>query len=313
LSGLFLHCLAPPIPHDGICANATWNKNGTIVAGGNEAGSGLNQLNHPTGLFVDDDDAIYVADGGMNHRVVKWRPGDSSGQVVAGGNGEGDHNDQLDDASSVVVDKNGTMFICDSRNTRVQRWVKGENQAQTIIANILCWGLTMDNDGSLYVDNAHEHAIKKWPSNQIVAGGNGEGPALNQLRFSAHIFVDRDNSVFVADSGNHRVMKWVVDAKEGIVVAGGNGQGNHLDQLGDPQSMIVDRMGTVYVADWGNHRIMRWFKGFKSGSVIVEADPQSLPIDLRFDRHGNLYVVDYERHHVKMYAINKNSCSADRF
>jgi hypothetical protein len=72
LSCLFLSCLAPPIPHDGICANATWNKNGTMVVGGNEQGPRLNQLNHPTALFVDDDDAIYVADG-MNNRVVKWR------------------------------------------------------------------------------------------------------------------------------------------------------------------------------------------------------------------------------------------------
>ncbi|CAF2774909.1 unnamed protein product [Rotaria sp. Silwood2] len=312
LSCWFSDCLAPPIPHDGICANATWKKNGTIVVGGNGQGSALNQLNNPSGLFMDDDYAIYIMDG-MNDRVVKWRPGDSSGQVVAGGNGPGNRTDQLDDASSIVVDKNGTMFICDSRNARVLRWIKGENQAQTIVDNILCWGLAMDYEGFLYVTDAHENGIKKWPGDQIVAGGNGEGAALNQLRFLAHVFVDLDKSVYIADSGNHRVMKWVVGAKEGIVVAGGNGKGDRMDQLSDPQSMIVDQMGTVYVADWDNHRIMRWFNGSKSGSVIIhdgsEADPLELPIDLTFDGHGNLYVVDYYSHYVKMYAIDKTSCS----
>jgi hypothetical protein len=34
--------------------------------------------------------------------------------------------------------------------------------------------------------------------------------------------------LYVSDRDNHRVMKWIKDAKEGIVVAGGNGQGNSL-------------------------------------------------------------------------------------
>ncbi|CAF4123577.1 unnamed protein product, partial [Rotaria sp. Silwood1] len=45
------------IPNDSICANATWNKTGITVAGGNGYGSKLNQLDHPYGLAVDDDSA----------------------------------------------------------------------------------------------------------------------------------------------------------------------------------------------------------------------------------------------------------------
>ena len=48
---------------------------------------------------------------------------------------------------------------------------------------------------------------------------------------------------------NHRVMKWMKGAKEGIVVAGGQGQGNSLTQLSYPQGVIVDHLGNVYVAD----------------------------------------------------------------
>ena len=46
-----------------------------------------------------------------------------------------------------------------------------------------------------------------------------------------YIFIDREETVYVSDQGNHRVMKWVKGAKEGIVVAGGQGQGNSLKQL----------------------------------------------------------------------------------
>ena len=59
------------VPDDGICASATWNRNGVTVAGGNGQGPALNQLDEPLGLFVDDDGAVYVVDT-LNFRVIKW-------------------------------------------------------------------------------------------------------------------------------------------------------------------------------------------------------------------------------------------------
>lgn len=87
---------------DGICKSATWNRQGVTIAGNNEEGSGLNQLSAPQGLFVDDNDTIYVADT-FNHRIVKWIHGASSGQVVAGGNEVIDSIDSLDLPVGVVV------------------------------------------------------------------------------------------------------------------------------------------------------------------------------------------------------------------
>ncbi|CAF4852893.1 unnamed protein product, partial [Rotaria sp. Silwood2] len=67
--------------------NARWQQNGITVAGGNRQGNGINQLSNPWGLYVDDDQTIYVADR-LNHRIVEWKWGATSGQVVAGGNGQ---------------------------------------------------------------------------------------------------------------------------------------------------------------------------------------------------------------------------------
>ncbi|CAF2127118.1 unnamed protein product, partial [Rotaria magnacalcarata] len=72
-----------------------------------------------------------------------------------------------------------------------------------------------------------------------------------------YLFVDRDHSVYVSDNYNHRVMKWVEDAKEGMVVAGGQGYGSALTQLYYPSGIFVDTLGTLYVADSLNHRVMR--------------------------------------------------------
>ncbi|CAF5068278.1 unnamed protein product, partial [Rotaria sp. Silwood1] len=75
--------------------NARWQQNGITVAGGNRQGNGINQLSDPYGLYVDNDQTIYVADS-LNHRIVEWKQGATSGQVVAGGNGQGSGDHQLD-------------------------------------------------------------------------------------------------------------------------------------------------------------------------------------------------------------------------
>jgi sugar lactone lactonase YvrE len=114
----------------------------------------------------------------------------------------------------------------------------------------------------------------------------------------------------------HRVMKWVENAKEGILVAGGRGQGNGRTHLSHPLGVVVDQLGTVYVSDGDNARIMRWLKEASQGSVIVggngegkQANQLNRPNGLSFDRHWNLYVVGENNHRVKKFNIDLSSSS----
>ncbi|CAF3342423.1 unnamed protein product, partial [Rotaria socialis] len=78
-----------------IPANATWKQNGVTIAGDNGEGGATNQLHRPFGLFVDDDQAVVIADF-RNHRIMQWKNGDTTnGQVVAGGKGRGNGLHQL--------------------------------------------------------------------------------------------------------------------------------------------------------------------------------------------------------------------------
>ncbi|CAF1392738.1 unnamed protein product [Rotaria sp. Silwood1] len=274
------------------------------MAEGNRQGNGINQLSYPWGLYIDDDQTIYVADQ-SNHRIVEWKRGATSGQVVAGGNGQGSGDHQLNYPQDVIIDKErDSLIICDRSNGRVVRWPRRNGTSgETIISNISCLGLTMDENGSLYVTDYVENEVRRYRRGEsqgtVVAGGNGSGNRLDQLSYPRYVFVDRDHSVYVSDEGNHRVMKWMEGAKQGIVVAGGQGYGNDLTQLSYPRGVVVDQLSTVYVADEGNNRIMRWPKGATQGSVIVggngkgeQSDQLNGPVGLSFDRHGNLYVVD---------------------
>ena len=296
-----------------------WQQNGFTIAGGNQQGNQLNQLSYPGGIYVDDDQrCIYIADRG-NHRIVEWKPGAKTGQVVAGGNGPGCRMNQLINPTDVIVDrKTDSLIICDQGNKRVVRWSRRYDRTiQIIISDIDCWCIAMDSKGNLYISDHENNDVSRWEIGEkekegiIVAGGNKRGSQLNQLNFPTRLFVDEDHSVYVSDSQNHRVMKWVKDAKEGIIVAGGQGQGNSLTQLNCPHGVRVDHLGQVYVADSGNHRIMFWSKGSKTGRIIVGGNGvggksnQFFSLKgLSFDGQGDLYAVDDNNHRVQKFKIN---------
>ena len=300
-------------------APARWAQNGTTVAGGHGEGEATHQLHYPRGLHVDEEETVIVADY-LNHRIVEWKRGDTSGRVLAGGNGEGDGPNQLNGPTDVLVDREiDSLIICEQGNRRVTRWSRqsGTRSGETIIDDITCCGLAMDDEGALCVTDIEKHEVRRYrkgeTSGTVVAGGNGEGAGLHQLNDPSYVSVDGDHAVYVSDFRNHRVMKWVKGAKEGIVVAGGQGQGQDMTQLSYPRGVLVDAAGTVYVAEWGNHRVMRWSRGATQGTIVVGENGQGEganqfkgPTGLSFDRQGNLYVADHENHRVQRFSIEKN-------
>ncbi len=53
--------------------NSDSTTNGVTIVGDTIGGSGRYQLSYPNGIFVDNNGAIYIADGG-NNRIQKWSP-----------------------------------------------------------------------------------------------------------------------------------------------------------------------------------------------------------------------------------------------
>ena len=302
---------------------ARWKTNAVTVAGGHGKGNGTNQLNYPYGLFVDEDQTIYIADC-SNHRIVSWKTGATRGEVLAGGKKKGNRLDQLYEPTDVIVDREtDSLLICDSENRRVMRWPRRphlsttatSNQGQIVINNIQCWGLTIDDQGSLYVSDTKKHEVRRYDKGGdkegiVVAGGHREGEGRHQLNYPTSLFIDSQSTLYVSDKANHRVMKWMKGATEGIIVAGGNGQGVGLARLSYPHGIWVDGYGHVYVAEVGNHRVIRWEKGAKEGTVIVGgngfgagANQLSRSVGLFVDHRGHLYVVDHRNDRVQRFSI----------
>ncbi|CAF1372647.1 unnamed protein product [Adineta steineri] len=288
-----------------------WKQNAVTIAAGNGQGKQLNQLSRPAGIFIDKNKNIFIADF-CNHRIVEWKYNAKEGQIVAGGNKQGYRMDQLSFPTDVIVDQQShSIIVADQGNRRVIQWL---NQTQKIlIKNIDCHGLAMDKHGFLYVSDYVKNEVRRWKmgeySNEgtIVAGGNRRGDQPNQLNGPTFIFVDEDQSVYVTDRKNDRVMKWRKDAKEGIVVAGGNGQGENLNQLFYPRGVIVDDLGQIYVADRRNQRVMRWCEGKEEGEIVVggfgQENQLNSPNCLSFDAEGNIYVTDRWNNRIQKFEI----------
>lgn len=155
-----------------------------------------------------------------------------------------------------------------------------------------------------------------------------DGPAtLARFRDLAGIAVGPDDSIYVADAGNHSIRVVApgnaprsAPGSAGILPASppsitavstlaGNGTAGFADGQGaaarfhNPQGIAVDTNGIVYVADTGNNRIRRiaadgtvttiagdGAAGFQDGTGAQARF--NAPRSIAVDRQGNLYVAD---------------------
>ncbi|CAF4806380.1 unnamed protein product, partial [Rotaria sp. Silwood2] len=92
----------------------------------------------------------------------------------------------------------------------------------------------------------------------VVAGGQGQGNALTQLYYPQGVVVDQLGTVYVADWGHARIMRWPKGATQGSVIVGGNGRGGQSNQLNYPTGLSFDRHDNLYVVEYGNHRVQKF-------------------------------------------------------
>ena len=137
------------------------------------------------------------------------------------------------------------------------------------------------------------------PDHQTLATWQilGEGA---QLRSPMGVAVDVAGNIYVADAGNHRVVKL---SPEGRQVAAWGSQGTAPGQFDDPSGIAVDGAGYVYVADTFNHRIQKLTPDGQPVLVVGEAgtgpgqfrDPHAVAVD----PEGTMYVADTHNNRVQ--------------
>ena len=105
-------------------------------------------------------------------------------------------------------------------------------------------------------------------SGTVVAGLGGCGSTLNRLGGAVRfVHVDANESVYIVDIGNNRVMRWTKRASQRVIVVGNRPSGNSSSQLNYPYGVSVDSSANVYVTDYNSQCAMKWAAGAVIGGV----------------------------------------------
>ncbi|MFD7668401.1 NHL repeat-containing protein [Streptomyces sp. NPDC059788] len=215
----------------------------TTVAGNGEAGyisdggpAIATRLHYPHALTVDRSGNLYIADH-HNHRIRKVTPNGNITTVA--GNGEAGYvsdggpaiSTRLYHPMGLVVDGDGNLYIADRYNHRVRK-VTPNGIITTVAGNGTAgyvsdggpaigtrlhypWGLALDEAGSLYIGDGHNHRIRKVTSDGTITtvAGNGTagyvddgGPAAGtRLFYPYSVALDRSGNLYITDCNNHRI------------------------------------------------------------------------------------------------------------
>jgi hypothetical protein len=140
---------------------------------------------------------------------------------------------------------------------------------------------------------------------------NGSG--LNQAMDSYDLFIGNNNNIlYIADTGNSRITKWLPGSSTGILVAGGQGPGSNASQLRNPWQVYVDENENLYVTDNGNYRIQYFRNGSLLGRTVAGNGTKGSANDLlgkmlglAVDLEKNIYVSEYDNERVAQWSFNR--------
>ncbi|CAF0988986.1 unnamed protein product [Didymodactylos carnosus] len=142
------------------------------------------------GVWVDKEKNVYMSSA-ASHCVFKWSPRTNTTTVVAGREYySGSTSDNLNSPEGIYVDgADGTVYVADYANNRIQKWLTGAHNGTTVA------GLSTGNEGS----------------------------DAESLSRPTSVWVDDETqAVYVADSSNERIQRWLHNASIGDTIAGGS-------------------------------------------------------------------------------------------
>ena len=282
-------------------------------------------FDHPSAIAIDGDGSLFIADT-ANHRVRRIsRDGAistaaGSGERGFAGDGGPATDAQLSSPQALAFDGRGRLLIVDTGNRRVRR-VGHDGVITTVIGNgdlapiagggpplrsslVSPSDVVSDGEGSLLLADAGAHRVYRLGPDDLlrVVAGTGEAGAAASGSLAATSPLNRPlglagdgfGGLFVADSGNHRVVH--VD---------GDGVLRSLD-LGigafEPSRLVRAPDGALVVGDLRSHRVYRVpieRRLAAASARVVTADGFSMQMVAAFDEPGlQQVVVDPTSNHV---------------
>ncbi|MCY1023915.1 hypothetical protein [Pyxidicoccus sp. MSG2] len=291
------------ITPDGATLNAFAGSGVQGFAGDSAGQAAAARLNGPMGVAFDSTrNVLYIADT-LNHRIRQVDVASGvittiAGTGIAGFNGDGPsaRTQRLSSPKGLALDtEKGVLFIADSGNHRLRKLTLATGALETFAGDgtaastgdggmastarlnaptsIALDYLTLTD---LYVVETGSHCVRvvRLEDDQIdpfVNQARTAGNALNassllvRLQDPEGLTLDEGGNLYVADTGNHRVLKVVLESKAASVVTGtgvanSTGDGGALAPatVNRPRGLVVDTAGrSLYVAEAAGFRVRK--------------------------------------------------------
>jgi predicted membrane-bound mannosyltransferase/DNA-binding beta-propeller fold protein YncE len=181
-------------------------------------------------------------------------------------------------------------------------------------------GVAVAADGSIYVADSRNHRIQHLaPDGKIlqVWGTFGEtkgtvAPPPGTFNEPWGVAVGKDGSVYVTDTWNHRVQKFTADGKF-LLTWGSFSQDARPEAFWGPRGIAVDGQGRVFVVDTGNKRIAIFGPNGEPisyfGSAGMDVGQFDEQVAVAFDREGRVYITDTWNQRVQVFQADVSGTS----
>jgi uncharacterized protein (TIGR03437 family) len=244
-------------------------------------------------VALDSAGNLYVADTGTN-RIRQVSPSGTiatiagTGLALPGGEATPASTTPLFTPAGVAVDQFGNLLIAETDANRI-RQVAADGRIRTVVG-----------------------------TGTAGLGADAMPPTLTQLRVPRGVCLDRQGNLYVADTGNHRVLlvplAGVVTTAAGNGAPGAAGDGGpaQFAQLNQPTACAVDSAGNLYIADTYNHRIRKvdadgaistvagvGVAGNSGNEGPAKAAHLNAPRGVAVDDNGNIYISDSGNHAIR--------------
>ena len=273
----------------------------------------LIHLGAPNSAAIGPDGNLYVSDDDANNIKI-YDPATSALIRTIGTSGAGDG--QLSEPSGIAFSTNGTLYIADSGNNRIEEF----SSAGAYIGQFGSYGsgngqfdypidVAVDDSGDVYVADRWNSRIEKFDRNgtyisQFGAVGSGDGQfnGLSAIAFDSH------GDLYATDSYNYRIEKF---DRNGTYISQFGTQSNICDGTTDdgsfcsPTIMAIDAFDNIYVGD-GDGYVKKFDSagGYRSkfGGMGTAANEFSDSLTgLALDSTGAIYIVDSNNSRVSVW------------
>lgn len=248
-------------------------------------------------------ETFFVVDQ-IGNQVLRFDAEAPTGRLVAGGRAASD----FKSPSGAAICADGRCLVADTGGSRVV--AVGEAERPFAFAGRRGYGDGADelknptdvavgplagDENAVYIADKENHRIVAVSGGQmfLIAGGHGPGGRLYQLAGPSAVAVDRDGSVFVADTLNNRVLRFAPGETMADLIF------DDEYALSRPSGIALAPNGEVLVADTGNQRVLAFPR---AGRARAFPGVFGRPTALAAAVDGTFYIVDTELRCVFRYA-----------